>query len=387
MKLDVHGHEKRYKRWKEYVKENGEDRLSKRNSDTLLAFVFDMEVGVNISRKSKKGGRSFPRLNNIKQRMLQMMRIFEKMGLDDLTKLTEKKMMDYFNALRTGEIKTTRGEVYKSVQDYAKVFKSFWHWWVKSQRKKGLVVIDITEDLDTSKEEKPSFVYMTKKQLYNQYMPYFEKDEQIVLSFVFDSLIRSPTEILSLEVGNLFEKDGEVWVNIPDDISKVKGRLFNLMYCGDDLKEYIKNKGLKPKDKLFDFSTTYFNRKMKKIAHQIWGDSISHPKAGGNFSEITLYDLRHSGSIHLRMLAQEHPEALSLDTLRERGGWKDFKMVNYYTEFIGLSGKIEKGKLLLKEDKTKLEKELQEIKDKLSEYAPFLERLEQMSPQLIVNSK
>ena len=112
-----------------------------------------------------------------------------------------------------------------------------------------------------------------------------------------DSLIRSPTEILSLEVGDLFEKNGDTWVNIPDEISKVKGRLFNLMYCGEDLKKYIKRKDLKPEDKLFDFSPGNFNSKMKKVAKQIWGDSVSHPKAGGKFSEITLYSLRHSGSI------------------------------------------------------------------------------------------
>jgi len=368
MKLDVHGHEQRYKRWKEYVLKEGEDRLSKKNSETLLAFIFDMEVGANVSRKAKKGGRSFPRLNNIRQRMIQMMRVFEKDGLDDLTKLKEKQVMDYFNALRTGEIKTARGEVYKSVQDYAKVFKSFWHWWMKSQRKKGTAIIDITEDIDTSKDIKPSFVYMTKKQLYEQYIPYFEEDEQVVLLFVFDSLIRSPTELLSLEVKDLFEKNGDTWVNVPDEISKVKGRLFNLMYCGEDLKKYIKRKDLKPEDKLFDFSSGNFNSKMKKVAKQIWGDSVSHPKAGGKFSEITLYSLRHSGSIHLRMLAQEHPEALSLDTLRERGGWKDFKMVNYYTEFIGLSGEIKKGKLLLKEDKTKLEQEVAELKEQFARF-------------------
>ncbi len=382
MKLDVHKHEQRYKNWKDYVLENGEDNMSQRNSEVLLNYVFDMQVGVNISKKSKKGGRSFPRLNSIRQRMAQMMRAFEKRGLKDLTELTEEKMMDYFTALRTGEIKTARQEKYKSVQDYAKVFKSFWHWWIKVNRKKGIAIIDITEDLDTSKEEQPSFVYMTKKQLYEDYMPYFDDEEQMILSFVFDSLIRSPTEILSLEVGDLFNKEGEVWVNIPDEISKVKGRLFNLMYCGSDIKNYIKRNNLKPGDKLFSFSSIYFNRKMKKIAHQIWGDKVSHPKAKGRYNEITLYSLRHSGSIHFRKLAEDHPEALGIDTLRERGGWKDYKMLNYYTSFIGLTGKIQKGKLLLKEDKDKLEMEVEDLKIWKEGIMEVMEKmLEQMTPE------
>lgn len=362
MKLDVHKHEERYKKWKDYVLENSEDNMSDRNSEILLSFVFDMEVGANISKKSRKGGRSFPRLNSIRQRMAQMMRAFESRDLYDLTELTEKVMMDYFNDLRTGKIKTVRGDNYKSVQDYAKVFKSFWHWWMKSQRKKGNAILDITEDLDTSKDETPAFVYITKKQLYEEYMPFFDEDDQMILSFVFDSLIRSPTEILSLEVGDLFEKDGEIWVNVPDEISKIKGRLFNLMYCGDDITRYIKRNSLDTQDRLFDFSSIYFNRKMKKIAKQIWGDKVSHPKAKGRFSEITLYDLRHSGAIHFRKLIEEHPEAMGVPTLVERGGWKDYKMINYYTAFIGLTGRIQKGKLLLKEDKTRLEKDIEELK-------------------------
>ena len=55
---------------------------------------------------------------------------------------------------------------------------------------------------------------------------------------------------------------------------------------------------------------------------------------------------------------------MSLDSIRQRGGWVDFKMLNYYTKFIGLDGSIDKNELLVQEDKTRLEKEVEELKNK-----------------------
>lgn len=175
-------------------------------------------------------------------------------------------------------------------------------------------------------------------------------------------MIRSPTELKSLRVKDIFQKKQAVWVNIPDEISKVMGRQLNLIYCGEEVLNYIKEKEKNPDNYLFEFNHLVFYKKMKKVARQVWGDRISHPKARGKFKDITLYDLRHSGAISLRIKIHENPEALSIDTLRERGGWKNFRMLDYYTKFIGLSGEIKKDKLLLEEDKTKLEKELEKLK-------------------------
>ena len=72
MKRDIFGHKERYEKWKADVVEEGIIGLTKKNSDIILQHVFDMEIGVNISNKNKKGARSYPRLNNIKQRLSQM---------------------------------------------------------------------------------------------------------------------------------------------------------------------------------------------------------------------------------------------------------------------------------------------------------------------------
>ena len=139
-----------------------------------------------------------------------------------------------------------------------------------------------------------------------------------------------------------------------------------MIYCGKEILKYIEEKGKKPEDYLFEFSHLMLHKKMQKVAKQIWGDKISHPKAKGKFKTITLYDLRHCGAISLRIKIHENPEALSLDTLRERGGWKNYRILDYYTKFIGLSGEIKKDKLQLEEDKTKLEEELEKLKEQMS---------------------
>ncbi len=95
-----------------------------------------MEIGINVSTKSVKGPRSFILLNNLKQRMIFMSKRFEEYyGLDDLTKLTETQVVGYFAKLRTGEIRKMDGGVYKSVIDFIQVFKSFWHWHMKINKK------------------------------------------------------------------------------------------------------------------------------------------------------------------------------------------------------------------------------------------------------------
>lgn len=362
MKLDVFGHQQRYERWKESVQKEGEVGLTRKNSNILMQYVFDMEIGANVSRISKKGGRSYPRLNNLRQRLAQIMRMLQERNVNDITKVSEKKITELFNDMMKGVIKTKKGQKYKSPQDYVKIFKSFWNWWIKINRKKRIAIPNIAEDLDSNNGLQPEFVYIEKEDFMNHFLPHFTKEEQLILLFVYDSIIRSPTELKSLQVKDVFKKGSDVWVNIPDEISKVMGRQLNLIYCGDEILKYIEEKGKNASDYLFDFNHLVLRKKMKKVAEQLWGQKVSHPKAGGKFKDITLYDLRHSGAIALRIKIHENPEALSIDTLRERGGWKNFRMLDYYTKFIGLSGEIKRDKLLLEEDKTRIENEMEMLK-------------------------
>lgn len=359
MKVDVYKKKEQFQNWKERVQEDGILELSQANSDLVIQYVLDMESGQNIAKGTAKGGRSFPRLCNLVQRMTWIGRMLEERGVADLGTCDEKIIFSLFSEMERGIILSRYGKPYKSFGDYAKVFKSFWHWWMKVNRKQGNVIVDITEDISTHRSDAP-FVYISKERL-DKMLPYFSTDEQVALTFLFDSMIRSPTEILSLRASHIYEQDDEVWITIPDEISKTFGRTLNLLYSGQAIREYIQLKGLGAEDYLFSFNPSLLNKKMQKVAVQLFGDTRSHAK-GDLFSNVTLYDLRHSGAVHFRLLAKENPGCISLDAVRHRGGWTDMKMLNYYTQFLGLDGKIEKQGMLLHQEKHQLEKEVDTLR-------------------------
>ena len=382
MKIDVYGHEQRYKNWKKEVVKTGEAGLTQKNSDILIQYILDMEIGANVSKISKKGGRSYPRLNNLRQRLAQILRMLQDKGIDDITKRNkkfllqlQKKITGLFSDMKKGVIRTHKDHIYKSANDYARIFKAFWHWYVKVNRKQGIFIPNISEDIDTS-PGKTNFVWIKKTEL-DKFRSYFDEDEQTIVLFMFDSIIRAPTELLSLTVRNISQRGNEVWLSIPDEISKTYGRSFNLVYSGGALLDYIKRNNLKPEDHLFRFSPPMFNKKLQKIAKQIFGNRIS--EAGEYYKKITLYDFRHSGAIHFRQLFQKTGQ--SLDSLRHRGGWTDFRMINYYTKLLGLDGHIAKEKLLLEEDKTNLEQNLDELQKKYDFIIKELKRIDHAAVQ------
>ena len=378
MKKDLNCHEATYLNWKKAVEEEGSEGLSNKNSDLLKKYVFDMEQGINIAKRSKKGGRGYGRLNVSRRKLTQIFKLFESEGIKDISHLKDKVdfLHKWADDLYKGRIKREDGKPYEAPAEFIRSIKAFWHWWMKVNRKlyhstngkEGEILEDITEDLEVQTNES-RFVYFSKEQL-EKMLPFFTEDEQIVCLFLFDSIIRFPTEISSLKVKDIYEKNGSLWVHIPDSVSKTFGREFNLLYCEDALKDYLRKKELNSEDDLFPVIRDYnrigqFNKKLKQVAVQVLGDKMSHPKAERKFSEMSGYDFRHSGAIHLRQLAQRNSN-ITLDAIRQRGGWTDFDMLNYYTKFLGLTGEIKKEDLLITEDKTRLEKDLEELKKKLT---------------------
>jgi len=370
MKKDVFNHGSCWLNWREaltpaYIEEG----LTKENSKIYIQYLLDMEKGVNIPKKSPKGSRDIKTLNRLRSKIRGVLKVLQKAGVKDVTKATEKQITDCFFEWHKDH----------SV-DYAKRFKAVWNWWTTKNRREGKLVADITEDVSTASANSTgtNFVWLTKEE-FDKFRSYFDEDKQVILLFCFDTIIRAPTEIMSLRVENIYEKGEEVWVEIPDDISKTIGRKFNLVYAGKQLKEYMKRHDKKQSDYLFEFSSLMLNKEMQKVAKQLWGDKKS--EGGDYYKNITMYDMRHSGAIHFRQLFQKTGQ--SLDLLRERGGWSDFKMINYYTKRLGLDGHIQKEKLLLQEDKTKLEdqvdKQDEKIKMLLKHYSNFQDILNEMA--------
>jgi len=144
MKFDPYQHKEKYLSWKKSL--NGAiPGISEINSKIVLEYLFDMEHGLNVASVSKKGSRSYPRLNNLKQRFIFLVKQFEeRYKLEDITQVTERILHDFFTGMKNGNIKRLDGKTYQSPADYVKIFKAFWHWHQKVHRKKGIEIQDIT---------------------------------------------------------------------------------------------------------------------------------------------------------------------------------------------------------------------------------------------------
>lgn len=349
---DVNYNQGAYHNWKEYALQFGIDGISNKSSEWIMKYLFDLEEGKNLNRGSRKGARSFNRLNAYRHTLTRWAKLLEgkgKASIVDADLNTIHSLMASFS----GDYSPA------TISSFGRELKAFWNWHMRTQRLEGHEVKDICADLQTA-PPKTRFVYITKEQL-DEMLPYFDGEEQLLTLFLFDTLVRPPKEVLNLKVKDVYQKDGEVWINIPDEIAKNgMGRTFNLLFTGDAISKHIEGKN--QDDYLFLSQRKYkfsYLPKLKQVAKQLFGDKISHPKAQKRYTELSPYDLRHCGAIHLRILANKNNN-IPLDAIRQRGGWRDFDMLNYYTQFLGLTGEIRKEALLVEEDKSKIEKRLLE---------------------------
>ena len=152
MKKDVNFSEAIYDNWKEKIENSDIKGISKKSSDLIKRYIFDMELGQNISKKSKKGGRSKKRLVVLKQLIIQIAMFFEQRKISDISKVTEKDAHRLFSDIYNGIIKRQDGKNYLYPVQFVSIFKAFWHWWIKVNRKENKNIFDITEDLELRKQ-------------------------------------------------------------------------------------------------------------------------------------------------------------------------------------------------------------------------------------------
>ena len=352
MKIDPYKHQERYLLWKESVK-NGIPDLSKENSDIILDYVFDMEHGLNISGKNKKGSRSYIRLNSLRQRMTFLSKKFEELyNLDDITKITERDLHIFFSGMRNGAIKRVDGGIYRDPANFVKIFKAFWHWHQKVNRKNGIVIEDITVDLDTSKD-KPLWVYLTEEQI-AKLCENVNFKYKTLITFLFDTGIRSPSELMNIKISDLHNNCRELTVR--DEVSKTFGRRIKLMLCSRVLKEYIEVNNLEQEDYLFPIKPNTVNEYLKKHGRNLFGD-IKSP-AGQKYSELTMYDFRHCSCCYWL------PRYKSESALKYRFGWKKSDKIHYYSDMLGMRDTINEDDMLIDLTKTEIEKQLVQAENK-----------------------
>lgn len=346
MKIDPYKHKERYLKWKEAVKD-GIPKISKENSEIILKYLNDMEIGVNIASVSVKGSRGYNRLNTLKDKLIFFSKKFDKIfNLGCVTEVTEEQLFKFFSDMEKGTIKRQDGQNFMGTHTYVKIFKAFWHWYQKIQRKQGIEVKDITLDLST-KGNKPKWVYLTEEQIKELFNRAGHK-YKVLIMFLFDTGIRAPTELINIKVGDLFNNYSEL--NIRDEVSKTFGRRIKLMISSDLVRAYIKENNLEANDYLFPINPTVVNRYLKKLAVKVLGKGMS--EAGEFYSRLSMYDFRHCSCCYWL------PRYKSESALKYRFGWKKSDKIHYYSEMLGMKDTISEEDLLVDVTKTEIEKRL-----------------------------
>ena len=347
-KADPFKHKQRWERWKKtkaMATRYGRESVSEINRKLIIEYLLDMEAGYNVTGNGK---RSYIRLNTLRQRICW---IVTNISLDDIRKITRREALVFFNKMESGEIKRNNGATYRSVIDYIKVFKAFWHWFQKRELEQDRMIKDITIDLDATERHENEFVFFTVEELM-KVLDHCKYEYRVYLWFLFDSGIRAPTEFMSLRVGDFHwrENDRMYELDIKDSYAKTFGRKIKLVLSSNILAGYLSRKD--PGESFFNHDWKTFGIYIKRIFQRILGNEVT--KGGKMIKEIRPYDFRHSAACYWRLRYK------NVNAYMYRFGWKEMRMVHYYTKFLGMEDTISQDDLLIDSDaKSKLELELE----------------------------
>ncbi len=376
-RIDPHGHKERYLKWKQSTQPAL--GISEATLDTIRRFVLDMELGLHTSRASRRGPRSFIRLNTLRTRAVSIARMLHaRFDITDVTQVTEEQVHALFSDMRNGVLRKADGQPYVSVADFIKDFKTFWHWHMEVSRLDGKSVRDITFYLDATKT-KPKWVYLTESET-KRLCEEAKYEYRVLITFLVDSGIRSPTELMNVRVRDLTE--GFRKLHIREEVSKTFGRKINLLLSSDLLREFVKTKHLRDTDPLFAISPPVVNRYLKRLAARVLGTGES--PAGEHYDKLTLYDFRHIAACYWL------PRYKSESALKYRFGWKKTERIHYYTELLGMKDDITEEDLLVDASKTAIEQKLaqsdrdkQVMQDKIDALQNQMAQILQMTNKLV----
>lgn len=263
------------------------------NRDVILALLADMELGVNVSPGTKRGPRGAKHLLSCRQRLCKLALLVEKACRKNLIEVTEFEIAKLFNDMRSGVIRKSNGQPYKSTGDYVKMFKILWRWHMRVQKKiHQREIPDITADLDMRYDRKPPFVYFTIDEL-RTLANHAIYEYRVLMWFLFDSGIRAPTELLNVKVSDLTPLNGEeVELRIREEAAKTFGRRIKLLLSGRMLMDLVRERRLRPDDFVFSFKPASANRYLQRLARKVFGDAMTRGRE--SWARLTMYDFRHS---------------------------------------------------------------------------------------------
>ena len=247
MKIDPYNNKLRYETWKRDGKIEG---VSDRNAQLIRQYLLDMESGLNVATP---GARGYAQLVNIKNRLPFITRNLMFMyGEKSLTELTDSEVASFFNAMRNGDKRKSDGTQYQSVRDYVKIFKAFWHWYQRVEDAKGNAVRDITKYLDSSQPRESNFVYLSLDDV-KQLTSEAKSSYRVLMWFLFDSGIRSPTELMNIRLSDIHTPadSTHLELHIRDEVSKTFGRKTKLLVCAEVLRSYMARPDVRDREFLF----------------------------------------------------------------------------------------------------------------------------------------
>ena len=347
VKLDPYNCKEMYYEWKTCA-QNGIEGLCGVDSRLVVQYAQDLEIGVNVGSSARKGPRSFIHLNSLRSKLVPIIRKTRELyQFESITQISEEQVHLFFTNMLNGVILRRDGKRYKSVADYVKIFKAFWHWYMRVNKKKGVEILDITTDLD-ARQEKPDWVYLTEEEV-KKLADNARHDYRVLIWFLFDTGIRAPTELSNIKVSDFFSDFKEV--QIRQEVSKTFGRRIKLMLCSSLIREYVKERNL-AKDS-YIFTTNYYaiNQYFKRLAKRIFGDKVT--QAGQKYSELTMYDFRHNSCCYWL------PRYKSESALKYRFGWKESDKIHYYSELLGMKDTISEDDMLVDVTRTEIERKLE----------------------------
>ncbi len=186
---------------------------------------------------------------------------------------------------------------------------------------------------------------------------------KVLLLFLFDTGIRSPSELVNVRVNDLTEDCTKL--RIRDESSKTFGRTINLLLRPAVLSEYLAERRREGMEQLFPINAGVTNRYLRRLAVRILGEKRS--PGGAPYRKLSMYDLRHSAACYWL------PRYKSESALKYRFGWKRSEMIHYYTEFLGMKDTVTEDDLYTDSEKSvcerkeeRAEAEKRKLEDELS---------------------
>ena len=233
----------------------------------------------------------------------------------------------------------------------------------------GIVIQNIVEDVDV-KGKDPEWTYLDESQV-NQIYTEANDYYKALIMFLYDSGIRSPTELMNIRVQDLIDKGETLYLDIRDSVAKKgsHGRKIRLMLCKEIIRKHIRDNHLSENDFLFTKHPATMNKYLKRLGKRVIGDKKS--LAGKKYGELTMYDFRHCSCCYW---VNRYPKERKL---MYRFGWKKSDKIYYYSKFLGMEDDITDEDLLIDMTKAQLEKDVIKLQKENGFLSNRLKRVEE----------